>query len=106
LVPGLADSISNTILDPLVSLGEALLQIHTRSPPEHLLKSRVIRVATPNALWTVYVCLLDLDSRSIGDEVGEPVDRDESILANVQRLRIGGMSEAINAFAAVVDVTE
>src|SRR5438067_2410937 len=57
------------IFYPSVGTGETVFERDRRFPTQHLSQSRIVRVASTDALRTIDVVLIDLDSRDIRHHV-------------------------------------
>src|SRR5689334_2517589 len=91
--------------DPLVGTPQSLFQRDLRFPAQHLTQPGVIAVAPPYALGSGEVVpLADPLARHAGHHVHQLVDRDQSILAEVERLAMVRAHEAPDALDAVIDV--
>src|SRR5690606_37932407 len=104
--PALALALRYLLLDPAVGASDPFLQADLWLPAEHLAQAGIVRVAPAHALGTRDVNLLDGDAGRIRDHVGQLVDGDQAVLAEVERLVVVRAHEAVDALHAVVDVAE
>src|SRR5207247_1406559 len=94
------------LFDPGIGLREPLFERDRRLPFQDLPEARVVGVPSADALRAVDVLPGDPDSRDRGDQVRQRVDRDQAILAEVQRLAVIASHELFEPRHAVVDIAE
>src|SRR5690349_12131174 len=91
--------------DPAIGHRQALFQRHGGFPTQYFAQSGVVAVSAPDSLRLRHiVTLADSLARDLRDHVDELIDRDHSILAEVDRLAMLAAHQAIDSFDAVVDV--
>src|SRR5436305_4515460 len=92
-------------LDPGVGWGQAILQAGSRKPAENLSEPRVVAVSPPDTLRRVEpVTLAHGLAGDPGHEVHQLVDRHPFVRSKVERLRVVGLHDSVDAFDAVVHV--
>src|SRR5678815_2963216 len=94
------------LFDPRIRSGQPLFQRDLRLPTKNLPQRGVVWVSSAHALRARHMFLLDRVTGRVSHEVCESVDRDESVLPEIQRLVIVGPHQTEEAFDAVIDVTE
>src|SRR5688572_25094437 len=92
--------------DPLIRARDAFFEGNLRLPAEHFAQAIVVRIASAHALRAGDVTLVYFETRRVLDEVGESVDANEAILAEVERLPAVRRHQTHQPFDAVVDVAE
>src|SRR5690242_13318802 len=105
--PGLGGQASpHLLLDPRVRALEPDLQGDLRLPVEHLAEAGVVGVAPAHTLGAVDEHLHDLEPGDLGHHVGEVGDRDQPVLADVERFGVVRPHQPDETGDAVVDVAE
>src|SRR6266513_3144873 len=92
--------------NPRVGAGNAVFERDLRLPAKHLAQPVVVGVAATHTLRPGHVLPGDLEARRVGDQVGELVDADQTVLTEIDRLLIARLHQQPQALDAVVDVAE
>src|SRR5712691_9713564 len=93
------------LADPVVRPPEAFLEADDRLPAQDLAQARVVAVASSHALRLgQVVLLLDVLAGDLGHDVDQLVDRDHTVLTEVERLAKVRPHQPGDALHAVVDV--
>src|SRR5262249_77856 len=66
----------------------------------------VIRIATPHALRTGDMLFDDTDTSNLGYHIRQLIDRDQAILAQIERLIIVRLHQLVETSHAVIDITK
>src|SRR5690242_15205480 len=98
--------LSDLLLDPLVRARDAVLQGDRRLPAEHLAQPGVVGVPSTYALRPGNIGQLDLRVCDLGDHQREVCDRDQPVLAEVERLAVVGLHQPVEPLDTIVDVAE
>ena len=95
------------LLDPSIGGAEPVAEGRRRFPSEDLTQQRIVGVASPHSLRTRYVLRADVPlAGHLDDEVCQLVDGHHLVGAEVERLGVVGLHDAVDALDAVVDVAE
>src|SRR5437660_12818770 len=93
------------VRDPVVSSFEPLFQGNLRFPLQHFAQARLVAVPTSDTLRLRFIVTLsNILAGETGDDVDQFIDRDHSILAQINWIAMVAAHQTINAFYAVVDV--
>src|SRR3712207_4607796 len=91
--------------NPVVRDLQSIFERDRRLPLQHFAQTRVVAVATANALGLRdVVAFADALARDLRDDVYKLVDRDHPILPEVDRLSMMALHQAIDTFDTIVDV--
>ena len=82
----IGERVPDLLLDPGVGPRQTVLERDLRLPAEHLAQPGVVRVAAAHALRPGDVARVTAIAGAVGNDVGQPVDADQPILTEVQRL--------------------
>src|ERR1051325_269444 len=92
--------------DPVIGNVQSVFERNRRLPIQHFAQTRVVAVAASDALrLSDVVALADLLARDLRHDVNQLIDRDHTILAEVDRLAMIAAHQAIDTFDTIVDVT-
>src|SRR5215216_1817645 len=85
----------NFAFDPCIRACEPIFERYGRLPGKYLTQSGVVGVTAAHALRAVYMAYAQVHTGSSHDYTSQFVDRDETILAEVERLRVVGPHQAM-----------
>src|SRR3954462_15277556 len=94
-------SCADLSFDPFIRPRHPLFQRYPRLPAEHRAQAGVVGVPPAHSLRSRNVPLDDGDARRRRDHVGKLVDRDQSVLPEIERLGMVRSHEAMDALHAV-----
>src|SRR5216684_6481691 len=95
------------VFDPGVSDGKPFLQRDSGFPSEHFAQQAIVAVSSANALWLAEIVILgELFAGGSADEVHQPIDADQAVRAEVQRVNVVRRNQTDQTFEAIVDIHE